>query len=211
MKKTIVIVLGILLTGTAFSQTVSNDFQSRTEIRLSLEPVKGFKLSFIPEIRMDESFSVDKYLLESKLSYEPVKGLELGGSYRFIINPRDVKATEYLHRFALSTKYSHKIQRWEPSLRIKYTNYTEDISTGTFLRYRAKLNYDIKKCKITPMASVEAFQDLDDSQIYKFRYGLGARYKLNKKSAIDLSYMLDYYMQDYKNKHILSIGYRYSF
>ena len=141
-------VLGILLTGTAFTQTVSNDFQTRTELNLSLKPMKGLKISLVPEVRLDESFTVQKYLLESKLSYEPVKGLELGGSYRFIINPRDEKATDYLHRFALSARYSHKIQRWEPSLRIKYTNYTEDISTGTFLRYRAKLNYDIKNCKI---------------------------------------------------------------
>ena len=160
---------------------------------------------------MDESFSVDKYLLESTLSYKPLKGLELGGSYRFIINPRDEKATEYLNRFALYAKYAYKIQRWKPSLRIKYTNYTEDISTGTFLRYRAKLNYDIKNCKITPMASVEAFQDLGDNQIYKLRYGLGARYKFNKHSSIDLGYNLDYYMQEYLNKHIIKIGYRYKF
>jgi hypothetical protein len=211
MKKIIVIILGILLTGIAFSQTTENQFQSRYDIKLSLEPIKKFKLSFAPEVRLDESFRVDKYLLESKLSYEPVKGLELGGSYRFIINPRDKKATEYLNRFALSAKYSHKIQRWEPSLRIKYTNYTEDISMGTFLRYRAKLIYNIKNCKINPLASFEAFQELENNQIYKFRYAFGANYKFNKNSSIDLSYSLDYYMQDYLNKHIISIGYNYKF
>lgn len=211
MKKIILILLIILPAGTAFTQTVSNEFQSRTKIELNLDLLKGLNLSLAPEVRLDESFSVDKYLLESTLSYKPLKGLELGGSYRFIINPRDEKATEYLNRFALYARYTYKIQRWKPSLRIKYTNYTEDISTGTFLRYRAKINYDIKSCKITPTASVEAFQDLDDNQLYKFRYGIGMRYKLNKHSAIDLGYNLDYYMQEYRNKHILEIGYRYSF
>jgi len=61
------------------------------------------------------------------------------------------------------------------------------------------------------MASAEAFQDLEDKQLYKFRYGIGMRYKLNKHSAIDLGYNLDYYMQEYRNKHIIKIGYRYSF
>jgi len=145
----------LLLEGPAYTQTTDNEFQSRTEISLNLEPIKKLNLSLSPEIRLDETFSVDKFLLEMGLSYEPLKGLELGGSYRFVINPRKDKATEYLNRFALYARYAYKIQRWKPSLRIKYTNYTEDISTGTFLRYRAKLNYDIKNCKITPMASVE--------------------------------------------------------
>ena len=201
----------LLLAGTAYSQSTDNEFQSRTKIELDLDLLKGLNLSLAPEVRLDESFSVDKYLLESTLSYKPLKGLELGGSYRFIINPRNDKATEYLNRFALYARYAYKIERWKPSLRIKYTNYTEDISKGTFLRYRAKLNYDIRKCRLTPMASVEAFQDLEDNQLYKFRYGLGVRYKLNKHSAIDLSYNLDYYMQEYRNKHIIKIGYRYSF
>jgi len=211
MKRIILLLLLILPAGIAFTQTVSNEFQSRTKIELDLDLLKGLNLSLAPEFRLDESFSVAKYLLESTLSYKPVIGLELGGSYRFIINPRDEKATEYLNRFALYARYAYKIQRWKPSLRIKYTNYTEDISTGTFLRYRAKLNYDIKNCRLTPMASVEAFQDLEDNQLYKFRYGIGVRYKLNKHSAIDLGYNLDYYMQEYRNKHIIKIGYSYSF
>ncbi len=203
--------MGILYTGLAFSQTVTNDFQARTEVKLSFEPLDKLTLSLNPEIRWNESFGVSKYMLESGLSYKPLKGLTLGGSYRFIINPRTTKATEYLHRFALYTSYKKKIERFEPSLRIKYTNYTEDLSLGEFLRYRAKLEYDIKGSKITPMLSAEAFHYLSGNQIYKMRYAIGAEYKINKKSSIGLGYMLDYYMTEYQNKHIINLGYKYKF
>ena len=202
---------GILYSGGAFSQTVTNEFQTRTEAKLSFEPLDKLTLSLNPEIRWDESFSLGKYMLESGISYKPIKGLTVGGTYRFIINPRETKATEYLHRFALYTSYKKKINRFEPSLRIKYTNYTEDLTLGEFLRYRAKLEYDIKGCKITPIISAEAFHYLSGNQIYKMRYSLGAEYKINKKSSIGLGYMLDYYMLDYRNKHIIKLGYTYKF
>ena len=43
------------------------------------------------------------------------------------------------------------------------------------------------------------------------RYSLGAEYKINKNSSIGLGYMLDYYLQDYRNKHIINLGYTYKF
>lgn len=209
--RTLLFLMGILSTGSAFSQEVTNDFQARTEVKLSYKPLDKLSLSLSPEVRWDESFQVDKYLLESTISYEPVKGLSLGGSYRFIINPRSDKSTEYLHRFALFTSYKKKIERFEPSLRIKYTNYTEESSLGEFLRYKAKLEYDIKSCKITPVLSAEAFHDITGNQIYKMRYAVGAEYKINKKNSLGLGYMLDYYMIAYQNKHIIKLGYKYKF
>ena len=210
-KHTILIFLLISCAGGAFSQEITNDFQTRTDVKLSYEPLDKLTLSLNPEIRWDESFVVSKYMLQTDISYKPLKGLTLGGSYRFIINPRTTKATEYLHRFALFTSYKKKVERFEPSLRVKYTNYTEDISLGEFLRYRAKLEYDIKGSKITPLISAEAFHDISGGQIYKMRYALGAEYKINKKSSIGLGYMLDYYMLDYRNKHIIKLGYKYKF
>lgn len=207
----VLLLTGVLHPGRVYAQTITNDFQTRTEIKLSLEPLDKLTLSLNPEVRQDGSFQVAKYMLESQISYKPVKGLSIGGSYRYIINPRTEKATEYLHRFALLTSYKKKIQRFEPSVRIKYTNYTEDISLGEFLRYRAKLEYNIKGSRINPMISAEAFHDISGNQVYKMRYGLGAEYKLGNRSRLVLGYMLDYYMLDYRNKHIIKVAYKYKF
>ena len=205
------ILAGTLYSAGGFSQTVTNDFQTRYEFKLHLEPLKGLELKLSPELRLDESFELARYMLESQLSYSPLKGLSLGGSYRFVINPRSEKATEYLHRFALYTSYKKRIKRFEPSLRIKYTNYTEDLSLGEFLRYRAKLEYNIKNSKITPLLSAEAFQDITGNQIYKMRYGFGAEYKISKHSSLAVKYLMDYYLGDYYNKHIFKLGYTYKF
>ena len=214
----LLLLLGVLFAGQTYSQTtenesqaIENDFQTRAEVKLSFSPIKKFKITFIPELRMDESFDIDKYLLETELSYKPIKDLSLSGSYRFVSNPRDTKATEYLHRFALTAEYSKSIKRWEPSFRIKYTNYTEDAFDGEFLRYRAKLEYDIKNFKLTPYIRAEGFHDLSQDELYKMRYALGGKYKLNKKNSVRIGYMLDYYLQDYRNKHILTIGYNFKF
>ena len=206
----------ILLVGILFfvgyhplsAQEVDNTYQSRIEFKSSLKLADKWKLYFIPEFRLDESFSVDKYLLELRGVYKPAKILSLGASYRFVGNPRETKATEYLHRYALDATFEKKFKRFEPSFRLKYTNYSEDKSDSEFLRYRAELNYDIKGSKLTPLISAEAFQELNDNDLYKMRYTLGVKYKLNKKNSINFGYKLDYYLNEYQNKHILYLGYR---
>ena len=202
---------GIPITNQLSAQDIDNDFQTRTEFKLTLNPFKKVTFSFAPEIRWDENFTVSKYHLESQVSYKPIKGLSLSTSYRFIVNPQNTNTTEYFHRFALDANYGRKVYRWEPSVRIKYTNYTEDASTGDFLRYKAKLAYDIKDFKLTPYVSAEAFHDISANEMYKMRYSLGASYKLNKHSSIKLGYALDYYMLEYRNKHVLNIAYKYKF
>lgn len=208
---TIMLGLGVLTTDLALGQSIENEFQTRTEVKLSLDLTKKFTLSVIPEVRWNESFNVDKYLLESRIEYKAIKGLSVSGGYRFIINPRNTQSTEYLHRFAFAADYGLKIQRWKPSLRIKYTNYTEDASIGDYLRYRAKLKYDIPKFKLNPVVGIEGFHDLTDKELYKMRYSIGTSYKFNKHHSIGMSYILDYYMQEYLNKHIINIGYKYKF
>ncbi len=201
------------MTGTNFilAQEIDNDFQARTEAKLTYKPIKKVQLSFTPEIRWDENFSVSKYHFQSTVSYNPVKGLDLSGSYRFIVNPRSTNPTEYLHRFAFDAEYGRKVYRWKPSVRLKYTNYTDDDANGDFLRYRAKLDYNVKNFKLTPYASAEGFHDISVNELYKMRYSLGASYKLNKHNSLKLGYALDYYMLEYRNKHIISIGYKYKF
>lgn len=201
----------MLLPQTLGAQTVENEFQSRTEIKLSYKLLDNIKLSVTPEVRLDESFNMDKFLLETGIQYKPVKFLSVGGSYRFIANTRDTKSTEYLHRFALDATFSKKIERWKPSLRIRYTNYTEDDANSDFLRYKAKVEYNIKNIKLSPVVGIEAFHELGDNEFYKMRYTLGMGYKFNKKNSISAGYKLDYYLQEYLNKHILYVGYKFNF
>ncbi len=209
--KLIALCFCILSSLSAHSQEVENDFQTRAEIKLGLFQAKKWKFSLTPEFRFDETFSVDKYLLEIKGEFAPSKLITLGASYRFIGNARENNPTEYLHRFAFDAEVEQTFKRWEPSFRLRYTNYSEDIADGEFLRYKAALNYDIKGSKLTPLISAEAYHELSNKEFYKMRYAVGFKYKLNKKNAINIGYKLDYYLNEYSNKHILYLSYKIKF
>ena len=199
----------ILFAGFSISaQEVENEFEYRTSVKLSYKPIKKLKINFVPEVRFKDNFSVDRYLLETKLVYKPLKFLSLSGGYRFIVNPRTEKDTEYLHRYEFSTTFKKDFDRFEPAIRIRYTNYADDDADDNFLRYKAALGYNIKDCKLTPTISAELFHQLSTSDVYKMRYKLGLEYKLFKKNYLGASYRFDYYLQENKNKHIFSIGYK---
>lgn len=206
------IALLILAGKTSGAQEVENEYQSRTEIKLSYKPLKKLKLSFTPEFRFDENFSLDKYLFEGGLEYKPLNFLELEATYRYVINPRDNKDTQYFNRFALSATAKKEFNRFEPAFRLRYSNDADDdITDKEFLRYKASLDYDIPNFKLTPFIAAEAFQQLDWGGLYKLRYSTGFDYKLFKKNYIGLSYKFDYYQNEYRNRHIISLGYKIKF
>ena len=205
------LVLSLLSMAVVSAQETENTYQTRVEYQLQYKPVKKLGFSLTPEMRFNEAFNTDRFLLESRVEYELFKFLELGGSYRFISNPRDEKDTEYLHRVAFDATLKKKVNRWRFSLRGRYTDYTEDNSDGSFFRLKAKAKYNINNCKITPYFAAESFRNLYDSEWYKMRYSAGLGYPVFNNSSISIGYKLDYYLQEYTNKHILYVGYKMKF
>lgn len=195
------------------AQETDNEIEYRGELNLSYKLNKKLKFSLTPEIRFDENFSTDKYLFEGGITYKPVKFLKLGGSYRYLINPRFEKETEYFNRYSLSAETGKKFGRFNSGFRIKYSNDADDeITDKQFLRYKLSLDYNIRKCKITPKLGVEAFHQLgNEGGMYKMRYSLGADYKLFKNNYLNFVYKLDYYYTEYLNKHIIGLGYKFKF
>lgn len=195
------------------AQEVVNENQYRTAIGIKYKINKSWKLDFAPEFRFDETLSLDKFLIDGKLKYKPFKLISFGATYRFEVNYREVKETQYLNRFGLSTTLKKKVGRFEPSFRLKWSNYADDeITDENFLRYKFYTKYDIPKSKITPNIGLELFHQLSNSpKLYKVRYFIGLDYKISKKNYIGLNYKLDYYKYEYLNKHIFSLQYIYKF
>lgn len=206
------IALPLLAQETEADTEVENDYEYRTSFKLSFKPIKKLKINLTPEFRFKDDFSVDRYLMETEVVYKPIKHFFVGGNYRFVVNPRNQKTTEYLHRFGVTTTYKRKFDRFEPAVRLSYTNYADDDDVDdNFLRYKAALGYDIKGCKLTPTLSAELFHQIADNEMYKVRYKLGLDYKIFKNNYIGASYRLDYYLKKYENNHIFSIGYKLKF
>lgn len=218
MKKklltTLVIAAFLIIGFGSFAQEVAveNDLQTRTLLDVSFKPFKKVKFTFSPEFRFDTDFSLDKYLLEGEATYKFSKLFSATARYGLVGNLRNEKSTEYFGRYAFSAQLGKKFNRFEPSLRIMYSNYADDeVLDEKFLRYKAKLKYDIPNFKVNPYASVQLFQNLNAGGLYKMRYTFGADYKLFKKNYLGASYKLDYYNTEYLNRHIFSISYKIKF
>lgn len=207
-------ILAIILTATysVKGQDVDNDYQSRVKLDISINPIKKVRFTLSPELRFDESLSLDEYLLEGEVKYKTSKLITLGASYGLVGNLRDEKETEYLSRYSISAILKTDIERFEPSFRFMYSNYADDeIDDKNYLRFKAALKYDIPKCKLTPFVAAQAFYQLSGEDFYKMRYALGADYKLAKNNYIQAGYKLDYYQNEYKNRHIFTLGYKLKF
>ena len=214
-KISLAFMLLVLQGSFVLAQDVETDFQNRLFFEMEFKPIKKLKLTITPEVRLNESFSVSKYLLEAEASYKIIKHVYLGANYRFVVNPRDEKSTEYGHRFGFSAKYKYKFNDLKSSFRLAYSNYADDYSdldkAENYLRYKLALKYDIPKCKLTPSVSAELFHSLDGGDLYKMRYKLGLDYKLFKNNYLNANYKFDYYINEYKNRHIFTLGYKLNF
>lgn len=213
-KKNIItlIILGFVLAN--YAQTTVNEFQGRTSAEIIFKPIKKLSLNFSPEFRFDEDFSIDNYHFQLQADYKFSKLFKAGVRYRFVVNPKDVKDTEYASRYGLFLKFKKKFNDFTPYVRLSYTNDAdEDIETerSNYMRYKAGMKYNIPKCKINPFIGLEAFQQLSGDGLYKMRYFAGAEYKLFKNNYIQAQYKFDYYRTSYTNKHIVSLTYKFKF
>jgi hypothetical protein len=189
-------------------QTTTNEFQLRNSVEANIKLFKKLRINLQPELRLNEEFVIDNFQMNAGLDYSPWKIFKIGAAYRFIINPRPTKSTQYLHRFSVQARIAKWFQRFQPAFRFEYTNYTQDEEDGQFLRYKASVEYNIKKCKLTPGIMVEAYQQLNGNYLYKMRYGVSLDYDLFKNNSIELSYKFDDYIRETHNKHIVEVNYR---
>ncbi len=229
-----IILLPLLLVGfslSAFAEGEKGDpeqlYKTQFGLDFDIKLAKGLKLEVGPELRYYEGF--DKFLLNGGVSYKVIDNLYVGVSYRLIVDRGESTSTssfnsfggfnsgssydyETYHRFALDATYKDKFGRFTPSFRVRYNNYSDDDNGNeAYLRYRAKVEYDIRKCIITPFLYAEAFQQTEDSALYKMRYSTGFDLKSGKNSAFEFGYKFDYFLLKYKNAHIFSVGFKQKF
>ncbi|MFA6618203.1 MAG: DUF2490 domain-containing protein [Candidatus Neomarinimicrobiota bacterium] len=188
----------------------TNKTEYRVEGSLRVSLFKNVKFYLIPELRFNNN-GLDESLTEAELKYSPLKNLDLGLSYRLTMDHKSNKPTEYIHRYSVFSAFEHEIGRFLPSLKIMFSNYNGDNNLLNLLRYKANLEYDIPKLKVDPFLSAELFHQLENSTIYKIRYGLGADWRFIKDQSIGLSYKLDNYLNENKIKHIITLDYSYKF
>ncbi len=208
---------GKLLLGLSFlvlslpllAQEVENQVDFRSSVSFSKKIVPKLKLELEPELRWRQTEGLNQFLLNSQLEYELFEPVDLFVAYRLVGDREEGEATTYGQKFQLGASGKLKLADFKPALRLMYTNFADDTESekgNEFIRYRLSVEYNIPKCKLTPEIAFEGFYNLDEGNVYKYRSKLGLDYKISKKLKLATSYKLDYFMNDYKNRHIIALG-----
>lgn len=216
------VVSGAMADGTKEDPEVLYKYRFGVDFQIKL--AKGLKLNVEPEFRFNDGY--DKLLLNAGVSYKTFGCIYWGATYRLDVDrvesassSVDMSAfgsgnydSEVYHRYAFDVTYKDKFGRFTPSFRLRYNNFADDeVTDKEFMRYRAKVKYNIRKSKITPHVAVEFYQELGDNMLYKSRFATGFDLKTGKDSNIGLDYKFDLFALEYKNANIFSVGYKYRF
>jgi hypothetical protein len=190
-------------------QAKTKKFGTWIEASVSKEILKKLEFSLNPEVRLQDDFSVDEYMIEGELAYKPAKFLRVGAAYRI---SKEVKknSTETFHRFSFYTQAKKDWNRLEGSFRLCYTNYSEadvEATKSNYLRYRLKLVYDLKNSRFTPYTSYELFHLLAEKKLNKSRFDLGTTFRISEKSRIGIYYRLQSYFDAKNAINILGLSY----
>ncbi len=209
MKK--IILLFFLIAGVLPASAKTEKFGTWFELEFTKKFFKRFEFSIIPEIRLQDDFTVDKYQFDGRLGYEPFKFLEFGVAYRIRTNVKK-KENVITNRWVFDTSVKTDIGRFRPSFRTRITYLNDEEKENkkvTIIRPRVKLVYDIKGNKLTPFVSYEVFHNLAKKGYIKGRLDVGVSRKMGKFHRLAIFYRLQDYYSDRTSMHILGIDYRF--
>ncbi len=210
--KLTILTMCFFISASSFVEAKTKKFGTWIELEFRKDFLKQFSVSIVPEFRFQDQFNLDEYMIQGKLEYEPFSFLSVAGTYRLGTEVKNKENLNY-NRFAFDVQASHEIDRFDASLRARYTNSSdfEGDEQGEYFRPRFKLEYNIKGNKITPFASFELFHNLIDKELQKSRLDLGFTREIAKLHRIGLYYRLQDYFSDRNSIHIAGIEYRLKF
>lgn len=124
-----------------------------------------------------------------------------------------------LGRFEFSLReryqYTHRLGKWVPKYAADGVTAKDDEWVSPkdrhILRSRLACDWNIRKSRFTPFASVEFYDDLSSKfALEKIRYTLGTDIKLNKKNRLEVFYRFVQGIETgTENIHAIGIGYSF--
>jgi hypothetical protein len=211
--KRLLLSLFIFLIGFSIAQAKTEKFGTWIEVDITKKFLKDFEFSIIPELRLQDDFTIDEYIFEGKLGYDPFKFLGFAAAYRFNTNVKN-NEDEISHSAVFDVTGKTDIKRFNASLRARFTNDSDggDVPWESYyFRPRAKLSYNIKGKKVEPFVSYEVFHSFREKEYYKARFDVGFSRKFNKMHEVGLYYRLNDYFSNRNSIHILGINYGFKF
>lgn len=206
--------LSLAYAAPAVAQDVEEEFQLRVGAEVEKEVIDDLSVSLTPEMRT-VGLNPDRYLLELGLKYDPLDFLSLRPGFRGDLEEKK-SGLDGGYRAKMDVVGKLEFGDFEPNARLRYTyEFGPDRDSQHSLRYKLGLDYEIDPADLTVGVGVEAFQDLALGSFYKMRYGGGVTWDFYKTKKLDqsvgLSYDFDYFLDKYKNVHIVELTYGIQF
>lgn len=215
-------ILLFLIVFRSFSQ--DSDFGMWYNANVEIELAKKLDLDLSANLRTFQNTSkIDEVFGEAGFTFKIIKGLSASATYRLTSQYEDKEDGYYLrHRLMGDMKGTVEVGRFDFSGRIRIQRETKtyyrddnDLIPNNFLRLKFKSTYRTNNFPVNPYVSYEAFARIfeESTQAFeKFRYSVGAEYKINKNHSFELEYL---YQKDYYPKvrrlNVISVGYNLKF
>jgi hypothetical protein len=215
------------------AQAQTTDFGIWTSMETEKKVNSKWSLNGELELRTSEnSGEINRWGLKLGSDYSIVRNLKVGAACQFLyfhdmeyadFQPRRrliafVQGKQKFGNFVFSLRERFQATTKDESDRIKKSGKIDayKINPDRLWRNRLKVEYDIPGRRFTPALSVETFYQLNNpagNQFESVRSILSVTYKLDRKSAFDISgiYDREINVQDPQNKLVLGINYSYSF
>lgn len=201
----------------------NDDFGIWYGIDVEHKLVKKLDLKLSSQIRtFNNASQVDQALIEGGLQYKLNDYLSTAGSYRFTGKLENDSRFHVRHKLFAEIKGSLPLNDLTFSARIMlqimertYIEEEEDEIPKYAGRMKLKAEYDIPKFPLNPFLSIETFTPLFEQSevlIDKERFATGFEYKMNKKHALEISYILERYsLPEALLYHVISLKYGLNF
>lgn len=210
----------IFLNSNSFSQ--SKDFQIWTGGSIDIVIIDDLSFEVEEEFRLENnSTNLGKALTNIGLSYKLTDFMNVSGTYRFYKNNSLSSGFYNEHRYYFDLSFSEKINKFKLKYRSRYqSNILSELDTyleneqEIYNRNKFSVIYNISNNPISPYIAFESYLKLTGIKKFdKNRCRVGFEYKINKKSELDISYMIQTEINS-KNPdtdYILGVSYGYSF
>ena len=206
------------------SISAQDDFGSILSADVTKKITKWLNINFEEEFRSRSNFSeIERFSHALEVSYKPFNFLKAGGVYNLINYNHEKRGWEIRHRYYFYATGNVEAGRFTFSLRERFQSTKRQgvPQTATranpklYLRSRLKVDYNIRKSKFAPYASLEMFNTLNDPRkngINQWRAIAGVDYKMNKNNAVTLYYRYNNTIdEDEMNIHYIGAGYSFKF
>ncbi|NJB83058.1 DUF2490 domain-containing protein [Wenyingzhuangia aestuarii] len=200
---------------------VTRDLETWSSLNLKYKINKKWTVALQGQLRLENNSSeVNQYFGQLDLEYSPFKHFEFGGAIRYIKNndnTGNVQGYENHFRYHLDGQYKHKLSDFSFKYRVRYQNKNElniNNEAKQYFRFKAAVDYNIKKWKLDPELSGELFRSVgaeSENQLDGYRLTLGTSFKVHKSAKMGVYYRFDKELNTTYPKATNIIGVKYTY